>query len=59
MRVALPVWIVLFKAYGLYDRDVKRIGHIALDEVPWLFHALLVGSLMPLAALTAARRRRS
>jgi exopolysaccharide biosynthesis polyprenyl glycosylphosphotransferase len=36
----------LFKAYGLYDRDVKRISHASLDDVPWLFHAMLVGSLL-------------
>jgi exopolysaccharide biosynthesis polyprenyl glycosylphosphotransferase len=44
--LTLPLWIVLFKAYGLYDRDVKRISHASLDDVPWLFHAVLVGSLV-------------
>jgi exopolysaccharide biosynthesis polyprenyl glycosylphosphotransferase len=44
--LTLPLWIVLFKAYGLYDRDVKRISHTSLDDVPWLFHAILVGSLL-------------
>jgi exopolysaccharide biosynthesis polyprenyl glycosylphosphotransferase len=42
----LPLWIVVFKAYGLYDRDLKRISHTSLDDVPWLFHAVLVGSLL-------------
>ncbi len=42
----LPLWIVLFKAYGLYDRDVKRISHGTVDELPYLFHAVLLGSLM-------------
>jgi exopolysaccharide biosynthesis polyprenyl glycosylphosphotransferase len=37
---------VVFKAYGLYDRDMKRISHTSLDDVPWLFHAVLVGSLL-------------
>jgi exopolysaccharide biosynthesis polyprenyl glycosylphosphotransferase len=37
---------VLFKGYGLYDRDHKRISHATLDELPWVFHALLVGSLL-------------
>jgi exopolysaccharide biosynthesis polyprenyl glycosylphosphotransferase len=37
---------VLFKAYGLYDRDMKRISHSTVDDLPWLFHALLVGSLL-------------
>jgi exopolysaccharide biosynthesis polyprenyl glycosylphosphotransferase len=44
--LALPLWIVLFKAYGLYDRDHKRINHATIDELPWVFHALLVGSLL-------------
>jgi exopolysaccharide biosynthesis polyprenyl glycosylphosphotransferase len=44
--LALPGWIVLFKAYGLYDRDMKRISHSTVDDLPWLFHALLVGSLL-------------
>jgi exopolysaccharide biosynthesis polyprenyl glycosylphosphotransferase len=44
--VALPLWVVLFKAYGLYDRDIKRISHTAVDDVPWVFHAMLVGSLL-------------
>ena len=43
--LALPLWIALFKVYGLYDRDTKRVSHSTVDDVPWLFHALLVGSL--------------
>jgi exopolysaccharide biosynthesis polyprenyl glycosylphosphotransferase len=41
--LTLPIWILLFKLYGLYDREVKRITHTALDDLPWLFHAVLVG----------------
>jgi exopolysaccharide biosynthesis polyprenyl glycosylphosphotransferase len=44
--LALPLWVVLFKAYGLYERDMKRISHSTLDDVPWVFHAVLVGSLL-------------
>ena len=42
----LPVWLVVFKLYGLYDRDIKRISHATLDDLPWLFHALLIGGLL-------------
>lgn len=42
----LPVWLVIFKLYGLYDRDGKRISHTSLDDLPWLFHALLLGTLL-------------
>ena len=44
--LAVPTMIVLFKLYGLYDRDVKRISHSTVDDLPWLFHATLVGSLL-------------
>jgi exopolysaccharide biosynthesis polyprenyl glycosylphosphotransferase len=43
--VALPVFIVLFKMYGLYDRDAKRVSHSTVDDLPWIFHGLLVGTL--------------
>jgi exopolysaccharide biosynthesis polyprenyl glycosylphosphotransferase len=45
LLLSLPVWILLFKLYGLYDRDIKRISHNTIDDVPWLFHALLIGTL--------------
>lgn len=41
----IPAWALLFKLYGLYDRDVKRISHSGVDDVPWLFHALVIGML--------------
>ena len=43
--VTIPAWVVLFKIYGLYDRDGKRVSHSTVDDVPWLFHALVVGGL--------------
>ena len=43
--VTLPGWIVVFKAYGLYDRDAKRVSHSTIDDLPWIFHALVVGTL--------------
>ena len=42
----LPCWIVIFKLYGLYDRDMKRISHTTVDDLPWLFHAVIVGGLL-------------
>ncbi len=42
----LPVWVVLFKLYGLYERDAKRLSHSTLDDVPPLCHALLLGCLL-------------
>ena len=37
---------VIFKLYGLYDRDVKRISHSTVDDLPWLFHATVIGGLL-------------
>jgi exopolysaccharide biosynthesis polyprenyl glycosylphosphotransferase len=45
----LPAWVLIFKVYGLYDRDLKRISHRTLDDLPWIFHAVLMGSLLLLA----------
>jgi exopolysaccharide biosynthesis polyprenyl glycosylphosphotransferase len=44
--VAIPLMIVMFKLYGLYDRDVKRISYSTVDDLPWLLHATLVGALL-------------
>jgi exopolysaccharide biosynthesis polyprenyl glycosylphosphotransferase len=41
----IPIVIVVFKLYGLYDRDVKRISHSTVDDLPWLLHATLIGAL--------------
>jgi len=41
-----PMLIVLFKVYGLYDRDVKRINHSTVDDLPWLLHATMIGVLL-------------
>jgi hypothetical protein len=34
---------LVFKLYGLYDRDVRRIAQSWIDEVPRVFHAVLAG----------------
>ena len=43
---SVPLMIALFKAYGLYDRDGKRIAHSTVDDIPWLFHAVIAGTLL-------------
>jgi exopolysaccharide biosynthesis polyprenyl glycosylphosphotransferase len=43
---SVPVWLVLLKVYGLYDRDIKRVSHTTVDDVPALFHAVLLGSVL-------------
>ena len=44
--ILLPLWVLLFKAYGLYDRDGKRVSHSTVDDVPWIFHALVTGTIL-------------
>ena len=53
--VTLPAWILIFKVYGLYDRDAKRVSHSTVDDLPWLFHSLVIGSAGPLAVLRLRR----
>jgi exopolysaccharide biosynthesis polyprenyl glycosylphosphotransferase len=42
----LPVWILVFKVYGLYDREGRRVSRSTINDAPPAFHALLVGSLL-------------
>jgi exopolysaccharide biosynthesis polyprenyl glycosylphosphotransferase len=35
--VALPLWLILAKLHGLYDRDHQALRHVTADEVPELF----------------------
>lgn len=61
----LLVWLVLFKLYRLYERDAKRISHMTLDDLPWIAHAVLIGTLLfwatrrsPRSPSFRSRRRR-
>jgi exopolysaccharide biosynthesis polyprenyl glycosylphosphotransferase len=41
----LPAWALLMKTYGLYDHDARRVSHSTVDDLPGIFHALLVTAL--------------
>jgi exopolysaccharide biosynthesis polyprenyl glycosylphosphotransferase len=41
----LPPMALLMRAYGLYDRGVRRISHSVLDDVPPLFNVLVIASI--------------
>ena len=41
----LPLWALLFRAYGLYERPLRQIEPTHLDDASSLMHALLIGSL--------------
>jgi exopolysaccharide biosynthesis polyprenyl glycosylphosphotransferase len=40
----LPVWIVVAKLLGLYDRDQRTLRHLTVDEVPQLVLWALIGT---------------
>ena len=42
----LPLWVLLNKVLGLYDRDDKLIHKSTLDELPGILHSLTIGTLL-------------
>jgi exopolysaccharide biosynthesis polyprenyl glycosylphosphotransferase len=41
----LIVWALLFRSYGLYERQVRRTDVSILDDTAALFHAVVLGTL--------------
>jgi exopolysaccharide biosynthesis polyprenyl glycosylphosphotransferase len=39
---SIPLWIVVAKLYGLYDRDEERTDHSTADDVVAVFHMVTV-----------------
>jgi exopolysaccharide biosynthesis polyprenyl glycosylphosphotransferase len=48
---ALPVWVVLAKLHGLYDRDDERTDHSTVHELAGVFHVVTVGVWLVIAAV--------
>jgi exopolysaccharide biosynthesis polyprenyl glycosylphosphotransferase len=44
--LVVPLCLVIYNAYGLYDGDIKRISQSTVDDLPGLAHALLLGCLL-------------
>jgi exopolysaccharide biosynthesis polyprenyl glycosylphosphotransferase len=44
--LTLPGWLILIRAYGLYDRDPKRISCSTIDDIPGIFHTLFIGGVL-------------
>lgn len=44
--VWIPVWVVIAKLFGLYDRDERSLRHLTIDEIPVLVLWALVGTLL-------------
>ncbi len=49
--LTLPVWIVVAKLYGLYDRDEERANHSTVDEFMGVLHLVTVGAWLLVAGL--------
>jgi len=44
IALSLPLWILLMKLHGLYDRDGARADHSTVDEITKVFQVLTIGS---------------
>jgi exopolysaccharide biosynthesis polyprenyl glycosylphosphotransferase len=53
---AFPIWMAIFTAYNLYERQNRSISLATFDEVGELFHALIAGSLFFLVLSQVLRR---
>jgi exopolysaccharide biosynthesis polyprenyl glycosylphosphotransferase len=42
--LSLPVWVLLAKLHGLYERDEERADHSTVDDVVGVFHVVTVGA---------------
>ena len=49
-----PVWLVLAKLHGLYDRDHRALRHLTVDELPSIFVWATTGTMLLALFLRAA-----
>jgi exopolysaccharide biosynthesis polyprenyl glycosylphosphotransferase len=40
----MPLWVMLARSYGLYDRDEERTDHSTIDETVAVFHVVTTGA---------------
>lgn len=53
--LSLPIWVVMAKLYGLYDRDEERADHSTADDVMGVFHLVTVGTFLLFAGAYVTR----
>jgi exopolysaccharide biosynthesis polyprenyl glycosylphosphotransferase len=41
--ITIPVWVLMAKVYGLYERDEERTEHTTVDDFVGVFHLVTVG----------------
>lgn len=44
--VALPLWVVAARLYGLYSRDEERNDHTTIDDFGGVFHLVTIGTAL-------------
>jgi exopolysaccharide biosynthesis polyprenyl glycosylphosphotransferase len=42
--LSAPIWVVIGKLVGLYDRDHRTLRHLTVEELPWIFVWALGGT---------------
>jgi exopolysaccharide biosynthesis polyprenyl glycosylphosphotransferase len=47
--LTLPLWVVVAKIYGLYDRDEERTDHSTVDDFAGVFHLVTIGAWLVFA----------
>lgn len=47
--LTLPLWLLLAKLYGLYDRDEERANHSTADDLVGVFHLVTIAAWLVLA----------
>jgi exopolysaccharide biosynthesis polyprenyl glycosylphosphotransferase len=49
----MPLWVMLARSYGLYDRDEERTDHSTIDETVAVFHVVTTGAWLLFIAAAA------
>jgi exopolysaccharide biosynthesis polyprenyl glycosylphosphotransferase len=52
--IFVPLWLVIAKLVGLYDRDQRSLRHLTVDELPSIFIWSLAGTAMTALILSVA-----
>jgi exopolysaccharide biosynthesis polyprenyl glycosylphosphotransferase len=48
--LTLPVWVLLARLHGLYERDEERSDHSTVDDIVGVFHVVTIGTWLALVA---------
>ncbi len=42
--LSLPLWVVVARVHGLYERDEERTDHSTVDDIVGVFHVVTIGT---------------